>query len=168
EGIPDGVVEMGLNMQYHLGKAFENIAMAKVSTSAAEAMELGYIRKSETINMSRDQQMFEAKQLVLSLVMADYKPPKPALIPVMGENFRGFVEGIIMNMRYGNFISDYDLVVCRKIAQVLSGGDCAEGTFVSEQEILELEKEAFVSLVGEKKTQERIMYMLSNGKPLRN
>jgi len=168
EGIPDGVVEMGLNMQYHLGKAFENIAMAKVSTSAAEAMELGYVRKSETINMSRDQQIFEAKQLALSLVMAGYKPPKPALIPVMGENFRGFVEGIIMNMRYGNFISDYDLVVCRKVAQVLSGGDCAEGTFVTEQEILELEKEAFVSLVGEKKTQERIMYMLSNGKPLRN
>ncbi len=168
EGIPDGVVEAGLNLQYHIGKAFENIATAKVSTSAAEAMELGFIRKSETINMSRDQQMFEAKQLVLSLVMTGYKPPKPALIPVMGENFRGFVEGIIMNMRYGNFISDFDLVVCRKIAQVLSGGDCAEGTFVSEQEILELEKEAFVSLVGEKKTQERIMYMLSNGKPLRN
>ncbi|PKN20383.1 MAG: 3-hydroxyacyl-CoA dehydrogenase [Deltaproteobacteria bacterium HGW-Deltaproteobacteria-6] len=168
EGIPSGVVEMGLNMQYHMGKCFENIAMAKVSTSAAEAMELGYIRKSETINMSRDEQIFEAKQLVLSLVMAGYKPPKPALIPVMGENMRGFVEGIIMNMRYGNFISDYDLVVCRKIAQVLSGGDCAEGTFVSEQEILDLEKEAFVSLVGETKTQERIMYMLTKGKPLRN
>jgi len=168
EGIPDGVVEMGINLQYHMAKAFENIAMAKVSTSAAEAMELGYVRKSETINMSRDQQIYEAKQLVLSLVMAGYKPPKPALIPVMGENFRGFVEGIIMNMRYGNFISDYDLFVCRKIAQVLSGGDCAEGTFVSEQEILDLEKEAFVSLCGEKNTQARIMYMLSNGKPLRN
>jgi 3-hydroxyacyl-CoA dehydrogenase len=168
EGIPDGIVDMGLNMQYYMAKAFENIATAKVSTSAAEAMELGFIRKSETINMSRDQQIFEAKRLVLSLVMAGYKPPRPALIPVMGENFRGFVEGVIMNMRYGNYISDYDLFVCRKIAQVLSGGDCAEGTFVTEQEILELEKEAFVSLVGEKKTQERIMYLLSNGKPLRN
>jgi 3-hydroxyacyl-CoA dehydrogenase len=168
EGIPDGVVEAGLNLQYHIAKAFENIAMAKVSTSAAEAMELGYIRKSETINMSRDQQIYEAKQLVLSLVMANYKPPRPALIPVMGENFRGLVEGIIMNMRYGNFISDYDLYVSRKVAYVLSGGDCAEGTFVSEQEILDLEKEAFVSLCGEKKTQERIMFMLTNGKPLRN
>ncbi|KAF0156640.1 MAG: 3-hydroxyacyl-CoA dehydrogenase [Syntrophaceae bacterium] len=168
EGIPDGIVEMGINLQYHMAKAFENIAMAKVSTSAAEAMELGYVRKTETINMSRDQQIYEAKQLVLSLAMAGYKPPKPALIPVMGENLRGFAEGIIMNMRYGNFISDYDLVVCRKIAQILSGGDCAEGTFVSEQEILDLEKEAFVSLCGEKKTQERIMYMLSSGKPLRN
>ena len=93
EGIPDGCVEAGLNLQYHMGKAFENIATAKVATSAAEAMELGYIRKSETINMSRDQQIYEAKQIVLSLVMANYKPPKPALIPVMGENFRGLVEG---------------------------------------------------------------------------
>ncbi len=168
EGIPSGLIEQGFNLQYHMGKAFENIAMAKVSTSAAEAMELGYVRKSETINMSRDQQIFEAKRLVLSLVSADYKPPKPALIPVMGENFRGMVNAIIQNMRYGNFVSDYDVFVSKKVAYILSGGDCAEGTFVSEQEILELEKEAFVSLCGEKKTQERIMYMLSNGKPLRN
>ena len=134
-------------MQYHMGKAFENIATAKVSTSAAEAMELGYIRKIGNHQHEPRQQIYEAKQLVLSLVMAGYKPPKPALIPVMGENLRGLVEGIIMNMRYGNFISDYDLVVSRKVAHVLSGGDCAEGTFVSEQEILDLEKEAFVSLL---------------------
>ncbi len=168
EGLPAGVVENGLNLQYHMAKAFENIATAKVGTSAAEAMELGYIRKSETINMSRDQQIYEAKQIVLSLIMAEYKPPRPALIPVMGENFRGLVEGIIMNMRYGNFISDYDLFVSRKVAHILSGGDCAEGTYVSEQEILDLEKEAFLSLMGEKKTQERIMHMLTTGKPLRN
>ena len=168
EGIPDGLIEAGFNLQYHMGKAFENIAMAKVSTSAAEAMELGYIRKSETINMSRDQQIFEAKRLVLSLVATDYKPPKPALIPVMGENFRGMVNAIIQNMLYGKFVSEYDVHVSKKVGYVLSGGDCAEGTYVSEQEILDLEKEAFVSLCGEKKTQERIMYMLSNGKPLRN
>ncbi|HOX15022.1 MAG TPA: 3-hydroxyacyl-CoA dehydrogenase/enoyl-CoA hydratase family protein [Smithellaceae bacterium] len=168
EGIPDGVVEAGLNLQYHMAKAFENIAMAKVATSAAEAMELGYIRKSETINMSRDQQIYEAKQLVKSLVMAGYKPPRPALIPVMGENFRGLADAILMNMRYGNFISDFDLVVSRKVAYVLSGGDCAEGTFVSEQEILDLEREGFLSLMGETKTHERIMHMLTKGKPLRN
>jgi 3-hydroxyacyl-CoA dehydrogenase len=168
EGIPDGCVEAGLNLQYHMGKAFENIAMAKVATSAAEAMDLGYIRKSETINMSRDQQIYEAKQLALSLVMAGYKPPKPAQIPVMGENFRGLADAILMNMRYGNFISDYDLVVSRKVAHVLSGGDCAEGTYVSEQEILDLEREAFLSLMGEAKTHERIMAILTTGKPLRN
>jgi 3-hydroxyacyl-CoA dehydrogenase len=168
EGIPDGVIEGGLNMQYHMAKAFENIAMAKVGTSAAEAMQLGYIRKTETINMNRDQQIYEAKQIALSLVMAGYKPPRPALIPVMGENFRGLVDAIIMNMRYGNFISDYDLVVSRKVAHVLSGGDCAEGTYLSEQEILDLEREAFLSLMGETKTHERIMFMLTKGKPLRN
>ncbi len=168
EGIPDGCIEAGLNLQYHMAKAFENIAMAKVGTSAAEAMELGYIRKTETINMSRDQQIYEAKQIALSLVLAGYKPPRPALIPVMGENFRGLVDAIIMNMRYGNFISDYDLVVSRKVAHVLSGGDCAEGTYVSEQEILDLEREAFLSLMGETKTHERIMFMLTKGKPLRN
>jgi 3-hydroxyacyl-CoA dehydrogenase len=168
EGIPDGCIEAGLNLQYHMAKAFENIAMAKVATSAAEAMELGYIRKTETINMSRDQQIYEAKQIALSLVLAGYKPPRPALIPVMGENFRGLVDAIIMNMRYGNFISDYDLVVSRKVAHILSGGDCAEGTYVSEQEILDLEREAFLSLMGETKTHERIMFMLTKGKPLRN
>ncbi len=168
EGIPEGVVEAGLNLQYHMAKAFENIAMAKVATSAAEAMDLGYIRKTETINMSRDQQIYEAKQLVLSLVMAGYKPPRPAQIPVMGENFRSLADAILMNMRYGNFISDFDLVVSRKVAQILSGGDCAEGTYVSEQEILDLEREAFLSLMGETKTHERIMHMLTKGKPLRN
>ncbi len=168
EGIPSGCVEGGLNLQYHIGKAFENIATAKVATSAMEAMELGYIRKSETINMSRDQQIYEAKQIVLSLNVAGYKPPRPAQIPVMGENFRGLVEGIIMNMRYGNYISDYDLFVSRKVAHILSGGDCAEGTYVSEQEILDLEREAFLSLMGETKTHERIMHMLTKGKPLRN
>jgi 3-hydroxyacyl-CoA dehydrogenase len=167
EGIPAGCVEAGMNLQYHIGKAFENIATAKVGTSAQEAQELGYIRKTCAINMSRDMQIYEAKQIVLGLSKF-YKPPKPALIPVMGENFRGLVEGIIMNMRYGNYISDYDLFVSRKVAYILSGGDCPEGTYVTEQEILDLEREAFMSLCGQQKTQDRISAMLSTGKPLRN
>ena len=168
EGIPSGVVEQGLNLQYYMAKAFQNIATAKVSTSAMEAMELGYIRKTESISMNRDQQIWDAKQLVLALNMTGYKPPRPVLIPVMGENFRGFVDAILYNMRHGNYISDYDVFVSQKVAYVLSGGDCAEGTFVTEQEILDLEREAFLSLLGEKKTQDRIMYMLNTGKPLRN
>ncbi|MGD0279894.1 MAG: 3-hydroxyacyl-CoA dehydrogenase/enoyl-CoA hydratase family protein [Smithella sp.] len=167
EGIPAGCVEQGMNLQYNIGKVFENVATAKVSTSAQEAQDLGYIRKNNMINMSRDMQIYEAKQIVLGLSKF-YKPPKPALIPVMGENFRGLVEGIIMNMFYGKYISEYDLFVSRKIAHVLSGGDCPEGTFVTEQEILDLEIEAFMSLCGEKKTQDRITAMLTNGKPLRN
>lgn len=167
EGLPDGVVEDGMNLQQIFSKVFQNIAMAKVSTSAAEAMELGYIRKSENICMSRDQQLWEAKQMVLALSKY-YKPPRPPRIPVMGENFRGMVGAALYGMRHGNYISDYDVHVSKKLAYIISGGDCPEGTWVSEQEILDLEKEAFLSLLGEPKTQDRIMHMLNTGKPLRN
>jgi 3-hydroxyacyl-CoA dehydrogenase len=167
EGLPDGVLEAGQNMQQIYGKALENIAMAKVSTSAAEGMELGYIRKTETIVLSRDQQLWNAKQTVLGLSKF-YKKPRPALIPVMGENLRGMAEAMFYNMRFGNYISEYDVHVARKVAYILSGGDCPEGTLVTEEEILALERESFLSLCGEKKTQDRIMYMLGTGKPLRN
>jgi 3-hydroxyacyl-CoA dehydrogenase len=167
EGIPAGVVESGLNMQYHYGKAFENIATAKVATSAQEAQEFGFIRKGSTINMSRDMQIYEAKQIVLGMSKF-YKPPKPALIPVMGENLRGLAGAIIMNMKAGKYASEYDAHIAMKIAHVLGGGVCHEGTFVTEQEILDLEREAFMSLCGEQKTQDRISAMLSTGKPLRN
>jgi 3-hydroxyacyl-CoA dehydrogenase len=167
EGLPDGVIEAGLNLQHVYAKAFENIAMAKVATSAVEAMELGYIRKTETISLGRAQQLWDAKQVALGLSKF-YKKPRPVQIPVMGENFRGMADAILFNMKHGGFASDYDVYISRKVAHILSGGDCAEGTLVSEQEILDLEKEAFLSLCGEKKTQDRIMHMLSTGKPLRN
>ena len=167
EGIPDGAIEAGLNLQHVYAKAFENIAMAKVATSAVEAMELGYIRKTENISMGRDHQLWDAKRAVLGLSKF-YRKPRPVLIPVMGENFRGMAEAILYNMRHGNFASDYDVHVSRKLAHILSGGDCAEGTLVSEDELLALEREAFLSLCGEKKTQDRIMHMLNTGKPLRN
>jgi 3-hydroxyacyl-CoA dehydrogenase len=167
EGIPAGVVESGLNMQYHYGKAFENITTAKVSTSAQEAQDLGFIRKTCKINMSRDMQIYEAKQIVLGMSRF-YKPPKPALIPVMGENLRGVAASMIANMKAGKYASEYDAHIAMKIAHVLGGGICHEGTFVTEQEILDLEREAFLSLCGEQKTQDRISAMLSTGKPLRN
>lgn len=167
ECLPDGVIEAGLNLQHVYAKAFENIAMAKVATSAVEGMELGYIRKTENISLNRDQQLWDAKQAVLGLAKF-YKKPRPVMIPVMGENFRGITEAVLYNMRHGNFASDYDCHVSRKVAHILSGGDCAEGTLVTEEEILALEREAFLSLCGEKKTQDRIMFMLNTGKPLRN
>jgi 3-hydroxyacyl-CoA dehydrogenase len=167
EGLPDGVIDNGMNLQQIYAKAFENIATAKVSTSAVEGMDLGYIRKTENISLGRDQQLWDAKQVVLGLAKF-YRKPKPALIPVMGENFRGIAEAVLYNMRHGNFATDYDLYVARKVAHILSGGDCAEGTLVTEEEILVLEREAFLSLCGEKRTQDRIMYMLNTGKPLRN
>ncbi|HOK07320.1 MAG TPA: 3-hydroxyacyl-CoA dehydrogenase/enoyl-CoA hydratase family protein [Syntrophales bacterium] len=167
EGIPDGAVEAGLNLQTFYGKAFENIGTAKVATSAMEAMELGFIRKTDGISLNRDHQIWDAKQVVLGLAKF-YKKPRPVMIPVMGENFRGMAEAILYNMRHGNFATDYDVHIGRKLAYILSGGDCAEGTFVTEQEILDLEREAFLSLCGEKRTQDRIMHMLTTGKPLRN
>ncbi len=167
EGLPDGALDAGMNLQQLYAKAFENIATAKVSTSAVEGMELGYIRKTENISLGRDQQLWDAKQVVLGLAKF-YRKPKAALIPVMGENFRGMAEAVLYNMRHGNFTTDYDLHVARKVAYILSGGDCAEGTLVTEEEILALEREAFLSLCGEKRTQDRIMYMLNTGKPLRN
>jgi 3-hydroxyacyl-CoA dehydrogenase len=167
EGIPTGAVEAGLNLQHFYAKVFENIATAKVGTSAVEVMDLGYIRKTENISMGRDQHIWEAKQVVLGLSKF-YKPPKPALIPVMGDNFIGMTNGILFNMQHGNYASAYDVHVSRKVAYILSGGDCAEGTYVTEQEILDLEREAFLSLCGEQKTQDRIMHMLTTGKPLRN
>jgi 3-hydroxyacyl-CoA dehydrogenase len=167
EGIPDGTIEAGLNLQHFYSKAFENIAMAKVATSAVEAMELGYIRKTDNISMNRDQQIWDAKQVVLGLSKF-YKKSAPALIPVMGENLRGMCNSVVYNMRQGNFITEYDVHIAGKLAYILSGGDCPEGTLVTEQEILDLEREAFLSLCGEQKTQDRIMHMLNTGKPLRN
>jgi len=167
EGIPDGNVANGLNMQTYYQKVFENIGMAKVATSAMEAMELGYIRKTDGISLNRDQQIWDAKEVVLGLSRF-YKKPKPAMIPVMGDNFKGMAESILYNMRHGNYVSDYDVHVVMKLAGVISGGDCFEGTYVTEDLILDLEREAFLSLAGESKTQDRIMHMLTTGKPLRN
>jgi 3-hydroxyacyl-CoA dehydrogenase len=167
EGIPDGLLEAGLNLQHFYLKALENIAKARVAGSAQEAMELGYVRKAESISMNRDRQLWEAKQAVLGLAPL-YKKPRTSFIPVMGEAFRGLAEVVLYNMRQGNYLSDYDVHVAKKAAWVLSGGDCPEGTLIPEQEILDREKEAFLSLCGEPKTQERISYTLETGKPLRN
>jgi len=132
-----------------------------------EAMEFGFIRKTDGISLNRDQQIWDAKEVVLGLSRF-YRKSRPVMIPVMGENFKGMAESILYNMRQGNFVSDYDVHVVMKLAGIISGGDCAEGTYVTEDLILDLEREAFLSLCGESKTQDRIMHMLTTGKPLRN
>lgn len=167
EGIPAPVLKAGLNLQSFYQGVFEAIGMAKVATSAVEAKEIGYLRKTDNISVNRDQQIWDAKQAVLGLSKF-YKKPTPALVPVMGENFRGIADAVLANMRHGNFVSDYDVHVARKLAHIISGGDCPEGALVTEQELLDLEREAFLSLCGESKTQDRIMHMLTKGKPLRN
>jgi 3-hydroxyacyl-CoA dehydrogenase len=167
EGIPDGAIASGMNMQTYYQKIFETIGMAKVATSAVEAKEFGFIRKNCAISINRDHQIYDAKQIALGLSHF-YKKPVAPMIPVMGDNFKGMLDSVLYNMCAGNFISDYDLHVATKLAGILSGGDCAEGTYVSEQLLLDLEREAFLSLCGEAKTQDRIIYMLKNNKPLRN
>ena len=167
EGIPDGLVEAGLNLQHFYVKALQNIVQARVSGSACEAMELGYIRNTEQLSVNRDRQLWEAKQLALGMAPL-YRKPLPPLIPVMGEALRGLAEVLLYNMRRGNYLSDYDVQVAKKVVAVLSGGECPEGTLVAEQEILDREREAFLSLCGEPQTQERIAYLLEKGKPLRN
>jgi 3-hydroxyacyl-CoA dehydrogenase len=166
EGLPDGVGDT-INLQTIYEKVLVNIAQAKVSTSAMEAMELGYVRKTENISLNRDHQIWDAKQLVLAMAKT-HRRKKPDMIPVMGDNFMGVVDAFLYNMKHGNYVSDYDVHVTMKVAWVLSGGQCPENTFVTEDAILDREREAFLSLAGEQKTQDRVTHMLTTGKPLRN
>jgi len=165
--LPADAVKNGLNMQTLYQKVFENIGMAKVATSAVEAVEFGYLRKTDGISINRDQQLADAKDAVIGLSRF-YQQPREVKIPVMGENFKGMAASILYNMKHGNYISEYDEFVATKLAHVIAGGDCPEGTYVSEKYVLDLEREAFLSLCGEQKTQDRIMHMLMKGKPLRN
>jgi 3-hydroxyacyl-CoA dehydrogenase len=147
---------------------FENIAMAKVSTSGEDARSLGYLRPADLIAMNRERQIADAKETALALVRAGYHPPAPAEIRVLGEEFLAGAKLAIHMLVRGEFATEHDAVVARKLAYVLAGGSITAPQTVSEQYILDLEREAFVSLCGERKTQERIAYTLKTGKPLRN
>lgn len=150
-------------------RAFETIGFAKVSTSAPEARQLGYLRDVDGISMNRDRLLFDAKMLALERVREGYqKPLPPKAIPVGGEGVLATLNlGIHLAWRGGR-ISDHDAVVGRKLAWVLAGGSLPHGALVGESYLLDLEREAFLSLCGERKTQERIQYTLKTGKTLRN
>jgi 3-hydroxyacyl-CoA dehydrogenase len=157
-----------LDLFHVLRHVFENVAMAKVSTSGEEARSLGFLRDSDAIAMNRDRQIADAKETALAMVRAGYHPPAPAEIRVLGEEFYAAAKlGIHMLVR-GEYATEYDGVVARKLAYVLSGGGLTAAQTVPEQYVLDLEREAFVSLCGERKTQERIAHSLKTGKPLRN
>jgi 3-hydroxyacyl-CoA dehydrogenase len=150
-------------------KVSETIATAKVSTSAIEAKELGFLRPSDPISMNRDRLIEDAKQTALAMVGEGYVQPHPRTdIPVLGEPALAAIKLAIHMMQRGGFISEYDAHVTRKLAHIITGGNLSRKTLVSEQYLLDLEREAFVSLCGERKTQERIQFMLKTGKPLRN
>jgi len=167
EGIPPGVVDADLLP--FVRQAFETVAMAKVATSAKEAQKLGYMRLTDKITINRDHLIHDAKRNVLDLVTEGYRPPRPKKnIKVLGEKGYALLQMGLFYMREGGYISQYDEHVGRKLAYIFSGGNLPDGSEVTEQYILDLEREAFVSLCGEPKTQARIEHMLKTGKPLRN
>jgi 3-hydroxyacyl-CoA dehydrogenase len=165
EGVPDGVEE---RLDPFVRKAFENIALAKVSTSAKDAKRLGILRSSDGITVQRDFLLHDAKQVAIGLAESDYRPPQPQSIPVVGESGAAVLKVGVYGMKMSGYISDHDEKIAHHLIRVLTGGSVARGTRVSEQYLLDLEREAFLSLIGEPKTQQRMQYMLTKGKPLRN
>ncbi|MFN2454692.1 MAG: 3-hydroxyacyl-CoA dehydrogenase/enoyl-CoA hydratase family protein [Pyrinomonadaceae bacterium] len=153
----------------YLKRAFETIALAKVATSAEESRELGFLQEDDSISMNADRLIADAKQEVLALASTGYTEPQPRTdILALGESALATLKLGIHQMKRGGFISDYDTLIGEKLARILTGGDLNHSTRVSEQYLLDLEREAFLSLVGERRTQERMAHMLKTGKPLRN
>jgi 3-hydroxyacyl-CoA dehydrogenase len=150
-------------------KAFETVATGKVSNSAEEARRLGFLSSADRITMNRERVLSDAKARALELAGAGYEPPVMRTnIPAPGENILAALKTGVYLMRQGGFISDHEQKVGTRIAEVLCGGNITPGTPVSEQYLLDLEREAFKSLCGEKKTQERIQFTLKTGETLRN
>jgi 3-hydroxyacyl-CoA dehydrogenase len=165
-----------LDLFHALKPVFEAIAMAKVGTSAEECRDLGFLRREDGVSMNRDRLVGDAKEAALALVRGGYKPlaatwqegAQTTQIKVLGEQFLAGAKLAIHMMMRGGYASEYDAHVGRKLANILAGGALTSPQMVSEQYVLDLEREAFVSLLGEKKTQERIAHTLNTGKPLRN
>ncbi len=165
---PDGRGE-SVELLEAMKKSFETIATAKVATSAHEARGLGFLSNSDRITMNRERVLSDAKTRALELFRAGYEPPVMRTdIPAPGESILAALKMGVYLMRQGDYISDHELKLGTKIAEVLCGGNITPGTPVSEQYLLDLEREAFKSLCGEKKTQERIQFTLKTGKTLRN
>ena len=149
-------------------RVFELIGYGKVSASAEDARSMGLLGKSDSVSMNAERLIADAKALALSLVDS-YAPPAPRNdIKVTGESGYSMLKLGAWSARQGDYISDYDVVIAEKLANVLSGGRLTGEQTVSEQYLLDLEREAFLSLCGNAKTQDRMQYMLKTGKPLRN
>ncbi|HUY82198.1 MAG TPA: 3-hydroxyacyl-CoA dehydrogenase NAD-binding domain-containing protein [Acidobacteriaceae bacterium] len=151
-----------------LRQRFETMAMAKVSTSAAEARGYDFLRPSDRITMNRSHLWEDACAAVIAMAEGGYATPQPRTVPAAGEAMLANLKLGVHLMRRAEYISDHDAKVATHIARILCGGEVTPGTPVTEQKLLDLEREAFLSLSGERKTQERIAYTLKTGKPLRN
>lgn len=149
-------------------KNFQNIAMAKVSMSAAELYGMGFMRHGDAITMNIDKRIHDAKLRAIALA-ANYRPSKPqSELKAPGRSVAASIKSQLWNMQQGGFISEYDQFLAGTIADVITGGDVPGGTLITEEYLLDLEREAFVRLCGQKKTLERVQHMLKKGKPLRN
>jgi 3-hydroxyacyl-CoA dehydrogenase len=165
EGLPKGV---DFDLQKVANKVFETIAMAKVSTSGEEARENNFLNEADGISVNSDHLLYDAKQAALNLYESGYKAPVRKKVPVTGEP--GYATLLLgaQTMQLSGYISEHDLKIAKKLAYVISGGKVPYGTEVDEQYLLDLEREAFLSLVAEPKSQQRMQHMLVKGKPLRN
>jgi 3-hydroxyacyl-CoA dehydrogenase len=149
-------------------KAFEHIAMAKVATSAEEARDAGFLRPTDRLTLDPDRLIGDAKNVALGLVTGGYAPPRKKSFKLPGASGRATLELALFTMREGGYATPYDAVVGKKLAYVMTGGDIPTNSVRTEQDILDLEREAFLSLCGNAETVARIQHMLEKGKPLRN
>jgi 3-hydroxyacyl-CoA dehydrogenase len=164
EGVLPGVQ---VAPDFFFAKRFETVAMAQVSNSAEKARQLGFLRDHDRYSMNPEHIILDAKARVIDLARG-FRPNLPTKVKTGGAGVRATLEMALYGMRQGNYISDYDRYLGNKLAFAMTGGDRPAGSLVDEQYLLDLEREAFLSLLGEPKTQDRIRHMLSTGKPLRN
>jgi 3-hydroxyacyl-CoA dehydrogenase len=164
--IPQAVTEVDLAKFFI--PVFMSIAMAKVSTSAADARANGFLGPNDRIVFNRDYLIAEAKKEVLKMVDEGYAPPVKRKIRVLGEAAQGMINAEVFNMLQGRFITEYDAFLAQRIAYVISGGNVRDHSEIDEDVILKLEREAFIDFWKEKKTLARVDHMLNTGKPLRN
>jgi len=165
ESVPEGT---NIIAQEFVAQTFKNIALAKVATSADEAKAYGYFRRTDGVSFDRARQITEAKARAIGMADSGYHPPAPRAYVLPGESGIATLSMMVDTLVAGGHASEHDGKIARKLAEVLCGGRGGGGHAVTEDEILELEREAFVSLCGEPKSQERMQYMLMNQKPLRN
>jgi 3-hydroxyacyl-CoA dehydrogenase len=153
----------------HLARYFEQVAMAKVSGSALEAREMGYLRPGDPVVPNPHEILFVAKREAESLYEAAYRPPRPAKnVPVLGKTGMATLQAQLVNFLEGGFISEHDLEIGKQLTRILCGGEVDAGQRVDDKWLLRLEHDAFMDLVKTEKTQARIQHMLEKGKPLRN
>jgi 3-hydroxyacyl-CoA dehydrogenase len=168
ERVLEGIDEPVLSNLPFIRIAFENIGMAKVATSGEEARDRKFLRPFDKVEINRDQQLWTAKRMAIAMAEEGYIPPLPKQLHLPGREGLATLEMMLHNMKLTHWISSHDEKIARHLGRILTGGDTTINDTVDEQTILDLEREAFLSLCGEPKTQDRISYMLVNNKPLRN